>query len=119
LTTAARIAPVEGALKYAVMTIRWEEQDNGDWHGLSGELIVALVVPDPAGRKRWLWEVTVQRPPGWRNEGHRTSALAARRAVDDYWARWCGAAALKPDIERLVAGSDEVKPADERRKRRR
>ena len=56
--------------------------------------------------KRWLWEVTVQRPPGWRNEGHRTSALAARRAADDYWARWCEAAALKPDIERLIAEAE-------------
>jgi hypothetical protein len=87
------------------MTIRWEELDNGDWHGFSGELIVAVVAPDPAGRKRWLWEVTVQRPPGWRNEGHRTTGLAARRAADDYWTRWCEAAALKPDIERLVAES--------------
>jgi hypothetical protein len=123
------------------MTIRWEEQENGDWHGLSGELIVALVVPDradsapadgaglasgkaksparKANPKRWLWEVTVQRPPGWRNEGHRTSALAARRAADDYWARWCEAAALKPDVERLVAQSDEAKPAGTGRARRR
>jgi hypothetical protein len=114
------------------MTIRWEEQDNGDWHGYSGDLVVALAVPDPARKalpgeslartrsgvgsgsptsnaaknaKRWLWEVTVQRPPGWRNEGHRTTALAARRAADDYWTRWCEAAAIKPDIERLVADS--------------
>jgi hypothetical protein len=84
------------------MTIRWEEQENGDWQGFSGDLIVALAVPDPAGRKRWLWEVTVQRPTGWRNEGHRTTALAARRAAVDYWERWCEAAALKPDIARLV-----------------
>ncbi|HEY7386033.1 MAG TPA: hypothetical protein VH743_20425 [Beijerinckiaceae bacterium] len=121
------------------MTIRWEEQENGDWHGLSGELIVALVVPDRGGLasaenatpasekaklparkanpKRWLWEVTVQRPPGWRNEGHRTSALAARRAADDYWTRWCEAGALKPDIERLVTGS-EAAPRTPARKRR-
>ena len=122
------------------MTIRWEEQENGDWHGLSGELIVALVVPNragpaspdgaapvsgkaksPAGKanpKRWLWEVTVQRPPGWRNEGHRTSTLAARRAADDYWTRWCEAAALKPDIERLVRGSDTGPRSPSARKRR-
>jgi hypothetical protein len=93
------------------MTIRWEEQDNGDWHGLSGELIVALAVPDPTGKTRWLWEVTVQRPPGWRNEGHRTTALAARRAADDYWTRWCEAAALKPDIELLVREVDAAEPA--------
>jgi hypothetical protein len=30
------------------MTIRWEEQENGDWHGHSGELVVALAAPDPA-----------------------------------------------------------------------
>ena len=123
------------------MTIRWDEQENGDWHGLSGELIVAVVVPDRTGKasaddaasaaankaktlarkanpRRWLWEVTVQRPPSWRNEGHRTSALAARRAADDYWARWCEAAALKPDIERLVAESDAAAPVVAARKRR-
>ena len=83
------------------MTLRWEEQENGDWHGISGDLPVA-VIADPANRKRWLWEVTVQRPPGWRNEGHRTTALAARRAADDYWERWCEAAALKPDIKHLL-----------------
>jgi hypothetical protein len=26
-----------------------KEQDNGDWHGFSGELIVALATPDPTG----------------------------------------------------------------------
>jgi hypothetical protein len=93
------------------MTIRWEEQENGDWHGYSGELIVAMAVPDPAKPgKKWLWEVTVQRPSGWRAEGHRTSALAARRAADDYWVRWCEAAALKPDIERLVLASEPAAP---------
>jgi hypothetical protein len=59
------------------MTIRWEETENGDWHEYSGELVVALAAPDRAGRKGWLWEVTVQRPPKWRNEGHRTTELAA------------------------------------------
>jgi hypothetical protein len=99
------------------MTIRWEEQDNGDWHGLSGELIVALAVAAPGAKKRWLWEVTVQRPPGWRAEGHRASALAARRAADDYWLRWCEAAALKPDIERLALQS-EAAPARPKRRAR-
>lgn len=88
------------------MTIRWEEQENGDWHGLSGELIVALVVPPPDGRaKRWLWDVTVHRPHGWRSNGHRTTPLAARRAADDYWAKWLEAAALRPDIEQLALAS--------------
>ena len=67
--------------------------------------------------KRWLWEVTVQRPPGWRNEGHRTSALAARRAADDYWARWCEAAALRPDIERLIAEAEAAERAPARKRR--
>ena len=52
--------------------------------------------------------MTVQRPPGWRPEGHRTTALAARRAGDDYWTRWCEAAALKPDIQRLVREAEQV-----------
>jgi hypothetical protein len=97
------------------MTIRWEEQENGDWHGLSGELIVALAVPEPGGTKRWLWQVTVQRPPGWRAEGHRTTALAARRAADDYWLRWCEAAALKPDLERLALQSEAAAAPRKRR----
>lgn len=89
------------------MTVRWEEQDNGDWHGLSGELIVALVVRPPDGRaNRWLWDVTVHRPHGWRSNGHRTTPLAARRAVDDYWAKWCEAAALRPDVKRLALASE-------------
>jgi hypothetical protein len=58
----------------------------------------------PSGTKaKWLWEVkAVERPPGARNSGQRTTALAARRAADDYWSRWLEAAALKPDIERLA-----------------
>jgi hypothetical protein len=100
------------------MTIRWEEQDNGDWHGLSGELIVAVVAPDPAKPGRWLWEVTVQRPPGWRSEGHRAGALAARRAADEYWTRWCEAAALKPDVGRLALQAEAEAGAAARARRR-
>ena len=59
--------------------------------------------PDDGARNRWNWEVkAVERPPGKRNAGHRTTLIAARRAADDYWARWLEAAALKPDIERLA-----------------
>lgn len=84
--------------------IRWEEQESGDWQGFSGELAVATVARVPgSGKARWLWQVDgVARPNGWRNNGHRTTALAARRAADDYWARWLQAAALKPDVERLA-----------------
>ena len=84
--------------------IRWEEQDGGAWHGVSGELVVAIVTRPPDGpRNRWLWQVAgVERPHGWRNAGHRTTSLAARRAADEYWARWLEAAALKPDVERLA-----------------
>ena len=31
---------------------------------------------------------------GWRS----STALAARRAADEYWARWRQAAALKPEV---------------------
>jgi hypothetical protein len=87
--------------------IRWEEEDDGGWRALSGDLVMATVVKAPAGGKgKWLWEVSgVSRPQNWRNSGHRTTALAARRAADEYWSRWLGAAALKPDIERLAERS--------------
>ena len=39
---------------------------------------------------------------GARSAGHRATALAARRAADDYWTRWLEVAALKPDVERLA-----------------
>ena len=87
--------------------IRWEEGEDGGWQALSGDLVMATVVKAPdGGRAKWLWEVSgVTRPQGWRNSGHRTTALAARRAADDYWSRWLEAAALKPDIERLAERS--------------
>src|SRR5829696_8903779 len=38
--------------------IRWEQQDNGDWAGFSGELLVASVSKDrDAERERWLWNI--------------------------------------------------------------
>lgn len=84
--------------------IRWEERDDRDWDGFSGALAVAAVRRAPGGAKaRWDWEVGgVERPQGWRNAGHRTTALAARRAADEYWSRWLESAALKPDVERLA-----------------
>lgn len=84
--------------------IRWEEQETGEWRGLSGELAVATVTRAAgSGKARWLWQVhAATRPHGWRNAGHRTTALAARRAADESWSRWLAAAALKPDIERLA-----------------
>jgi hypothetical protein len=83
--------------------IRWEEEEDA-WRGFSGELVVATVTRAPGGGKaKWLWEVNaVERPHGARNSGRRATALAARRAADDYWARWLEAAALKPDLERLA-----------------
>jgi hypothetical protein len=84
--------------------IRWEEQEDGAWQGFSGELVVATVVRAGGAKARWDWEVkAVDRAPAKRNAGHRTTALAARRAADEYWARWLALAALKPDIERLAA----------------
>lgn len=85
--------------------IRWEEQDSGDWYGYSGELTVAIVAR-PGGAARWYWEVSgAGRPHRWRNSGHRTTALAARRAADEYWARWLQAAALRPDVSLLAKAS--------------
>ena len=85
--------------------IRGEEREDGDWIGFSGELVVAIVVR-PLGERtgrRWEWEVSgVARPEKWRNAGHRTTALAARRSADDYWTRWLEAAALRPDVGRLA-----------------
>ena len=81
--------------------IRWEEGESGDWSGFSGELLIATVAP--VSGRRWDWEVGgVSRPSGWRNSGHRTTALAARRSADDYWNRWLEAAALRPDVSRLA-----------------
>ena len=89
--------------------IRWEEQQTGDWYGYSGELIVAIVAPQPGGGARWHWEVSgAGRPHGWRSSGHRTTALAARRAADEYWTRWLEAAALKPDVSLLAKASMPV-----------
>ena len=84
--------------------IRWEEQDDGDWHGLSGDLVVARVAKAAGGGKtRWTWQMqAIERPPGWRISGHRATVLAARRAADESWSRWLEMAALKPDIERLA-----------------
>jgi hypothetical protein len=60
--------------------IRWEEQDDGDWHGLSGDLVVARVAKAAGGGKtRWTWQMQgIERPPGWRISGHRATVLAAR-----------------------------------------
>jgi hypothetical protein len=102
---AAERAGAKGGRWRLVIMIRWEEdEESGEWRGFSGELVVATVASAPSGSKaKWLWEVkAVERPPGARNSGQRTTALAARRAADDYWSRWLEAAALKPDIERLA-----------------
>jgi hypothetical protein len=85
--------------------IRWEEREDGDWYGFSGELLVAAAVRPLGGSsaRRWEWEVSgVTRPAGWRNSGHRSTAIAARRSADEYWKRWLEAAALRPDVERLA-----------------
>ena len=47
---------------------------------------------------------------GWRNSGHRTDELEARRAADAYWDKWLGLAALKPDLGRLAEASAPSKP---------
>lgn len=87
--------------------IRWEQEDSGDWRGLSGSLTVATVKRDPSDTdERWLWEMrAVKRLPGARASGHRATELEARRAVDSYWSRWLEAAALRPDLEKLAKAS--------------
>jgi len=84
--------------------IRWEQQEDGSWHGLSGEFVVATVTRDEGEQGQWLWTITaLKRPKGWRKgAGHRTSVLEARGAADDYWNRWLEGAALRPDITRLA-----------------
>jgi hypothetical protein len=89
--------------------IRWEEQPDGNWLGYSGQALVATATK--ADEKRWDWEVPgAGKPKGWRNSGHRTNELDARRAADAYWDKWLGAAALKPDLGRLAEASVPSKP---------
>ena len=92
--------------------IRWEQQENGDWHGFSGELPVATVAKDPDAERE-------QRPKGWRKPiGHRTTWLDARRSADAYWEKWLAAASLRPDLQRLAMQSlpPEERPKARRRK---
>jgi hypothetical protein len=98
--------------------IRWEQQENGDWLGYSGEFIVATVSKHSNTEgEQWLWSITaLKRPKGWRKpSGHRAGWLDARGAADEYWQRWLAGAALRPDIERLARQSAQ---AEERPKRR-
>jgi hypothetical protein len=101
---AAERAGAQSQRRGLLPVIRWEEDEaSGAWRGFSGELVVATVARAPAGKAKWLWEAKAVEPPhGARNSGQRATALAARRAADDYWSRWLEAAALKPDIERLA-----------------
>jgi len=87
--------------------IRWERQQDGNWLGLSGELLVATVAKDAAEKEQWLWTITaLKRPKGWRKgAGHRSSWIDARRAADEYWERWLEEAALRPDVMRLASRS--------------
>jgi hypothetical protein len=89
--------------------IRWEEQPSGDWLGYSGQALVASATK--RDENRWDWEVPgAGKPKGWRNSGHRTNELDARRAADAYWDKWLTAAALKPDLGRLAETSVPSKP---------
>ena len=101
--------------------IRWEQQEDGSWLSLSGEFVVATVTRDEGEQGQWLWTITaLKRPKGWRKgAGHRTSALEARGAADDYWSRWLEGAALRPDIMRLAQESIKADPASKRADRKR
>jgi hypothetical protein len=88
--------------------IRWERQEDGGWQGFSGELLVATVTKDEsAEREQWLWSITaLKRPKGWRKgAGHRTSWIDARRAAEEYWAKWLEQAALRADVMQLASRS--------------
>src|SRR5687767_9093406 len=88
--------------------IRWERQENGDWQGYSGDILVATVTQDHGAEgEQWVWTIpALKRPKGWRKpSGHRAGWLDARGAVDDYWERWLAGAALRPDVERLARQS--------------
>jgi hypothetical protein len=71
--------------------IRWEQQENGDWHGFSGELLVATVAKDPdAEREQWAWKIHgLKRPKGWRPAGFEDQRVLGRRrgAPGDPWRR--------------------------------
>ena len=99
--------------------IRWERQQDGNWLGLSGELLVATVAKDASEKEQWLWTITaLKRPKGWRKgAGHRSSWIDARRAAEEYWERWLEEAALRPDVMRLASRS--VVTERERKSRRR
>jgi hypothetical protein len=89
--------------------IRWEEQPSGDWIGYSGQAVVATATK--RDENRWDWEVSgAGKPKGWRNSGHRTNELDARRAADAYWDKWLTAAALRPDLSRLAETSIRKEP---------
>jgi hypothetical protein len=88
--------------------VRWERQEDGGWQGFSGELLVATVTKDEsAEREQWLWSITaLKRPKGWRKgAGHRTSWIDARRAAEEYWAKWVEQAALRADVMQLASRS--------------
>jgi hypothetical protein len=89
--------------------IRWEEQPSDDWIGYSGQAVVATATK--RDENRWDWEVSgAGKPKGWRNAGHRTNELDARRAADAYWDKWLTAAALRPDLSRLAETSIRKEP---------
>ena len=87
--------------------IRWERQHDGNWLGLSGELLVATVAKDASEKEQWLWTIAaLKRPKGWRKgAGHRTSWIDARRAAEEYWAKWLEQAALWADVMQLASRS--------------
>jgi len=103
------------------LMIRWEQQEDGSWLSLSGEFVVATVTRDEGEQGQWLWTITaLKRPKGWRKgTGHRTSALEARGAANDYWSRWLEGAALRPDIMRLAQESIKADRASKRADRKR
>jgi hypothetical protein len=47
--------------------IRSERQQDGNWLGFSGELLVATVAKEAGEKEQWLWTITaLKRLEGWR-----------------------------------------------------
>ena len=58
--------------------IRWERQQDGNWLGLSGEVLVATVAKDASEKGQWLWTITALKRPQGLAQGSWTPILLDR-----------------------------------------
>ena len=59
--------------------IRWERQQDGNWLGLSGELLVATVAKQAAEKEQWLWDHNCAEASQGLAQGSWTPILLDRR----------------------------------------